>query len=85
MKTKLFIQGRNTSKQTCMDIDKLMQPKPISYYKNFVGRTKINTDLTQEESCVALKVYDYGIECLTDYEISLLYKVFGKLKNNIWP
>lgn len=59
--------------------------KPISYYKDLTTGGDIKVSLTQDEACVALKTYDYGVESLDDAEKQLLNALIGKLKDEIWP
>lgn len=63
----------------------MFSPKPLSYYRDLTLGGEFKIDLTQEEACVALKVYDYGVEALSNDEQQILYRFIGKLKDEIWP
>tara|TARA_Y100001934_G_C11958391_1_gene588316 strand:- start:226 stop:492 length:267 start_codon:yes stop_codon:yes gene_type:complete len=62
-----------------------MTPKPISYYKDLTAGGECKTNLTQNEACVVLKIYDYGVDALNDDDKHLLHSLIGKLKDEIWP
>ena len=66
-------------------IDKLMQGQNLDYYKGLTAGGKFSVELNQEESAVILKIHDYGVDQLSDEEKQLLYRVIGKLKDEVWP
>lgn len=57
----------------------------LDYYKSLTAGGDVNVSLSQDEACIALKVYDYGIDDLNDEERQVLYRLIGKLKDQIWP
>lgn len=59
--------------------------KGIDYYKDLASGGDRTIGLTQEEECVVLKIHDYGLTALSESELHLLYRVVGKLKDEIWP
>lgn len=63
----------------------MFAPKPLDYYKDLTSGGQYNVELRQDEACVALKVHDYGIDDLSDEEKQILYRLIGKLKDEIWP
>ena len=63
----------------------MFAPKDLDYYKDLTAGGEINVKLQQDEACVALKIHDYGIDNLSDDEKQVLYRLIGKLKDEIWP
>ena len=63
----------------------MFSAKPLDYYKDLTIGGQISVKLQQDEACVALKIHDYGIDELTDAEKQVLYRLVGKLKDQIWP
>lgn len=68
-----------------MAINELIKPKPAEYYKDLTEGGSYKVELYQDEACVALKIYDYGVDTLTEEEKAILHSIIGKLKNEIWP
>ena len=68
-----------------MCLDKLLTPKSFEYYKDIATDMRFNVHLSQDESCVVLKSYDYGLHSLTEVETELLERIISKLKSQIWP
>lgn len=66
-------------------MDSLFRPKEIDYYKSLTSGGEVNLNLSQEEACVALKIYDYGVDALKEADKEVLYRMIGKLKDQIWP
>jgi len=60
-------------------------PKSLDYYKSLTRGGDVTVSLREDEACIALKVYDYGIDDLNDEERQALYRLIGKLKDQIWP
>ena len=57
----------------------------LDYYKSITAGGNVSVSLSEDEACIALKVYDYGIDDLNDEERQVLYRLIGKLKDQIWP
>lgn len=68
-----------------MSIENMMKPKPLDYYADLTAGGKVEMDLKQDEACVALKVHDHGVDVLDEHEKLVLYRLIGKLKDQIWP
>lgn len=62
-----------------------MIPKPISHYKDLTAGGECKANLSQDEACVVLKTYDYGVDALNDDDKQLLHSLIGKFKDEIWP
>jgi len=60
-------------------------PKPLEYYKSLTSGGEFNVSLSEDEACIALKVFDDGIDDLSDEERQALYRLIGNLKDQIWP
>ena len=60
-------------------------PKSLDYYTSLTRGGDVTVSLREDEACIALKVYDYGIDDLNDEERQALYRLIGKLKDQIWP
>jgi hypothetical protein len=65
--------------------DLIFTPKDLDYYANLTHGGQFQIALNQSEACIALKVYDYGADNLSDDEKQALYSLIGKLKDQIWP
>ena len=63
----------------------MFEPKSLEYYAGLTAGGKVEVNLQQDEACVALKIHDYGVEGLDEAEKQVLYRLIGKLKNQIWP
>ncbi len=63
----------------------IFAPKPMEYYADLTNGGEYQLTLNQQEACIALKVYDYGIVNLSEDEKQALYSLMGKLKDHIWP
>ena len=63
----------------------MFDPKPLGYYKGLTSGGEYRVNLRQDEACVALKVHDYGVDTLNDEEKQALYRLIGKLMDEIWP
>lgn len=63
----------------------MVSPKSLDYYKDLTNGGEVSVKLQQEEACVALKVHDYGVDNLSQEEKQVLYRLIGKLKDEIWP
>ena len=63
----------------------MFAPKSLEYYKDLTTGGEFNVNLKQDEACVVLKIHDYGIDDLNDKEKQVLYRLMGKLKDEIWP
>lgn len=63
----------------------MFEPKDINYYKDLTSGGSIEVQLSQEQACIVLKVYDYGVDALASEERDILHIVIGKLKDKIWP
>lgn len=57
----------------------------LDYYKDLTNGGERSVQLNQEQECVVLKTYDYGVTALSEDELHLLHQVVGKLKDEIWP
>ncbi|MDH5727390.1 MAG: hypothetical protein OEZ58_00155 [Gammaproteobacteria bacterium] len=62
-----------------------IKPKSLDYYRDLTAGGEYQVNLRQDEACIALKIHDYGIDVLSDEEKQILYRLVGKLKNEIWP
>lgn len=60
-------------------------PKSLGYYKSLTSGVEITVFLREDEACIALKIFDDGIDDLNDEEKQALYRLIGKLKDQIWP
>ena len=63
----------------------IFPPKPLSYYRDLTKGGRVTIDLSQDEACVALKVYDRGVEALDADERFELDQLMSKLKEQLWP
>lgn len=63
----------------------MFAPKRLDYYKDLTSGGEYAVNLSQDEACVALKIHDYGVDNLPDDEKLALYRLIGKLKDQIWP
>lgn len=63
----------------------MFAPKSLDYYKDLTSGGERKVNLSQEEECVALKIHDYGVDSLSEDEKQVLYRLIGKLKDQIWP
>lgn len=59
--------------------------KTSNNYKHLTSGGRRTVDLTQDEECVVLKAYDFGIAALNEDEIQSIDQVIAKLKDQIWP
>lgn len=60
-------------------------PPPLNHYRQLTTGGDVSTILTQDEACVVLKAYDYGLAGLNDDENQVMNSILGKLKDEIWP
>lgn len=60
-------------------------PKSLDYYKDLTNGASGQVALNQQQACVVLKAYDYGIDNLSADERQQLEQVVGKLKDIVWP
>ena len=67
-----------------MSSKSIFPQKTLDYYRTLTNGGECSVNLSQPEACVALKVYDYGIDDISDEEKQLLYSLIGKLKDQIW-
>lgn len=61
------------------------QPKSLDYYSDLTSGGQYTVSLNQDEACVALKVYDYGVNTLNENEVQILHSLMSRLKSEIWP
>lgn len=71
--------------EATQDLSVLTKSKSLDYYRELTAGGDVSVSLRADEACVALKVYDYGVDVLNDDERQVLYRLFGKLKDKIWP
>jgi len=65
--------------------DYLSEPKSLNYYMDLTSGGEFHLNLNQDEACIALKVHDRGVDELNEEEKQVLYRLIGKLKDQIWP
>lgn len=68
-----------------MSLDHLFNPPGLDYYRQVTGKSSCEVNLSQDESAVILKAYDYGFHQLNKEEKTLLNAVISKLKDVIHP
>jgi len=59
--------------------------KSLDYYADLTKGGKYQISINQMEACVALKVYDYGVDALDADELHQLSSLIGKIKDQVWP
>lgn len=68
-----------------MSLDHLFNPPGLDYYRQIVGESSCEVNLSQDESAVVLKAYDHGVNILHGNELHILNSVIAKLKDIIHP
>lgn len=66
-------------------VDDFLKPKPSDAYRHLTHGGSYTVKLNQDESCVALKIYDYGVDTLNEDEKNTLNNLIAKLKDQIHP
>ena len=66
-------------------MNSLLKTKNQDYYRTLTAGGEWKVRLSQDEACVALKIYDYGVDAIDSNEKEILHRLIGKLKDQIWP
>jgi hypothetical protein len=61
-----------------------MMSNATEQYGHLTKGGEVTVNLTQDEACVVLSLFDYGIPALDREEMDALNRVLGKLKDQIW-